>query len=406
MNIYQILETLRQIEESVAQIGDRVQCPNNITGTIVSDAGSHWIVIDDHAETEDDTLEFRKSDCQVINGLSEGQMKELMLQDAESMNLGDFQEAWGDDDWVREFWEEINDYDQGDWERDHPEVNDTDDLPSDHVYRSGGDPYDRPEPQSEGIDDDDYEDDEGDYVDDPRVHAATQKSAPLPDHVQQQIVRNPAMRADIIAAYKRQQGMAEGSKFAFANPKQRPGDQVRGTERAVKKKSGEHPFKGRLVGATEAKATKTRLDPKCWSGKKIGNPKTKVKGGVRVNNCVPMEEEYEQYMNELVGTYGMTSGGTANGASQTNTADQAKKVADTQADVQKLKAAGVPMPSTTQATQSLMKEPGKDPESQLDKNISAGLGQEVVQAIINKGDSGDVNQLTALIRKVNQKSGV
>ena len=30
-----------------------------------------------------------------------------------------------------------------------------------------------------------------------------------------------------------------------------------------------------------------RLDPKCWSGKKIGNPKTKMKGGVRVNNCVP-----------------------------------------------------------------------------------------------------------------------
>ena len=35
---------------------------------------------------------------------------------------------------------------------------------------------------------------------------------------------------------------------------------------------------------------KTRLDPKCWTGKKIGTPKTKVKGGVRVNNCVPAEE--------------------------------------------------------------------------------------------------------------------
>ena len=32
---------------------------------------------------------------------------------------------------------------------------------------------------------------------------------------------------------------------------------------------------------------KVRLDPKCWTGKKIGSPKTKVKGGVRVNNCVP-----------------------------------------------------------------------------------------------------------------------
>jgi hypothetical protein len=36
-------------------------------------------------------------------------------------------------------------------------------------------------------------------------------------------------------------------------------------------------------------AVRQRLDPKCWTGKKIGNPKTKVKGGVRVNNCVPAE---------------------------------------------------------------------------------------------------------------------
>ena len=37
----------------------------------------------------------------------------------------------------------------------------------------------------------------------------------------------------------------------------------------------------------EAKAIKQRLDPKCWTGKhKEG---TKIKGGVRVNNCVPNE---------------------------------------------------------------------------------------------------------------------
>lgn len=34
---------------------------------------------------------------------------------------------------------------------------------------------------------------------------------------------------------------------------------------------------------------KQRLDPACWHNKKIGNPKTKIKGGVRVNNCVPKE---------------------------------------------------------------------------------------------------------------------
>ena len=38
---------------------------------------------------------------------------------------------------------------------------------------------------------------------------------------------------------------------------------------------------------TEAEAIKVRKDKKCWKGKKIGKPKTKVKNGVRVNNCVP-----------------------------------------------------------------------------------------------------------------------
>jgi len=40
---------------------------------------------------------------------------------------------------------------------------------------------------------------------------------------------------------------------------------------------------------------KVRLDPKCWTGKKIGNPKTKMKGGVRVNNCVPAESVEESH---------------------------------------------------------------------------------------------------------------
>lgn len=43
---------------------------------------------------------------------------------------------------------------------------------------------------------------------------------------------------------------------------------------------------------------KTRLDPKCWKGKKIGNPKTKMKGGVRVNNCVPTESVQEGFGND------------------------------------------------------------------------------------------------------------
>jgi len=54
-----------------------------------------------------------------------------------------------------------------------------------------------------------------------------------------------------------------------------------------------------LGGMSEAKATSTRLDPKCWTGKKIGNPKTKVKGGVRVNNCVPAESVAEDLTEEF-----------------------------------------------------------------------------------------------------------
>ncbi len=54
----------------------------------------------------------------------------------------------------------------------------------------------------------------------------------------------------------------------------------------------------RVCGQTPCNCThiaeeKVRLDPKCWKGKKIGNPKTKMKGGVRVNNCVPAESVAE-----------------------------------------------------------------------------------------------------------------
>ncbi len=50
---------------------------------------------------------------------------------------------------------------------------------------------------------------------------------------------------------------------------------------------------------TEAKATKQRLDPKCWTGyKKQG---TKVKGGVRVNNCVKEDDVEESGLQYYTG---------------------------------------------------------------------------------------------------------
>jgi hypothetical protein len=45
---------------------------------------------------------------------------------------------------------------------------------------------------------------------------------------------------------------------------------------------------------------KQRLDPKCWKGyKKAG---TKMKGGVRVNNCVPVSEDVESVIGSLIET--------------------------------------------------------------------------------------------------------
>jgi len=43
----------------------------------------------------------------------------------------------------------------------------------------------------------------------------------------------------------------EGTQFSFANPKQKPGDQVRGTD-VARKNGKKHPFNNRLVGAAES----------------------------------------------------------------------------------------------------------------------------------------------------------
>lgn len=59
---------------------------------------------------------------------------------------------------------------------------------------------------------------------------------------------------------------------------------------------------GDLVGggAEESieREEKQRLDPSCWKGyRKQG---TKMKGGVRVNNCVPVSEGVENIMDSLI----------------------------------------------------------------------------------------------------------
>ena len=58
---------------------------------------------------------------------------------------------------------------------------------------------------------------------------------------------------------------------------------------------------GDLVGGSAEESVeeeKQRLDPKCWKGyRKAG---TKMKGGTRVNNCVPVSESAEKVMVQLI----------------------------------------------------------------------------------------------------------
>lgn len=97
---------------------------------------------------------------------------------------------------------------------------------------------------------------------------------------------------------------------------------------------------------------KVRLDRKCWKGKKIGNPKTKLKGGVRVNNCVPKEAvttegEYSSSSGDNT-TQGSTSvdniGFKNNGPTFTVEKTQRDKVIDTSINfLEKLNKTGIPV---------------------------------------------------------------
>jgi len=73
-------------------------------------------------------------------------------------------------------------------------------------------------------------------------------------------------------------------------------------------------MKGQVFDVTDGDLAeeKVRLDPSCWKNKKIGNPKTKMKGGVRVNNCVPAEsvtEGFDNYLDNAIYDLGMSKPG-------------------------------------------------------------------------------------------------
>lgn len=97
-----------------------------------------------------------------------------------------------------------------------------------------------------------------------------------------------------VAEKNKEQGVAEKMlpKSAFAGSdknKLGPAAHAKGKQKGPVKR-------GQFVGGMEEE--KQRLDPSCWKGyKKQG---TKMKGGVRVNNCVPVSEDIQNIMDVLI----------------------------------------------------------------------------------------------------------
>lgn len=105
------------------------------------------------------------------------------------------------------------------------------------------------------------------------------------------ITLNPVMK---------EQGVAEG-ETDFSKRRQRERNIDAGRPVARQRQPKQTDYQKRRAQDKkdmELGEVKTRLDPKCWTGKKIGNPKIKVKGGVRVNNCVPAKEDIYMEDNE------------------------------------------------------------------------------------------------------------
>lgn len=211
----------------------------------------------------------------------------------------------------------------------------------------------------ESMDNDDYEEDEGDYQDDPAVHAATKKE-PLPDHVLKQIIRNPEMRADIIAAHKRQQGVAE----------------------TVKKSTGPK-FTG------------------YWKGTDKGTPGNKMVGGAAES----IDEEWENFINEY-GATGMSTGGTISPGSagtattgqqsansqQPNADDQAKQTAVLQKNLQNLKTK-VPGLNINKATQALNKADANQALDNQDEKTMGAVAPQIANIVKNPQLAGQFKQL-------------
>ena len=62
-----VREGLKHSEgDYIMTVGERVRTKSGVEGEIVEDYGNMVVIIDDHAETDDDLLEFKKSELEII----------------------------------------------------------------------------------------------------------------------------------------------------------------------------------------------------------------------------------------------------------------------------------------------------------------------------------------------------
>jgi hypothetical protein len=140
---------------------------------------------------------------------------------------------------------------------------------------------------------------------------------------------------------------------------------------------------------------KTRLDPSCWDNKKIGNPKTKVKGGVRVNNCVPaesVEEAAKGILHKVRYSYDDPSGnGTASGHITLHAPDKESAARYATSDLTKRGKKNVRVHAVTPQTKSVAEEynPEYDDEAGMVENNLETLDRTVqgLDDLINSGDN-------------------
>ena len=129
----------------------------------------------------------------------------------------------------------------------------------------------------------------GDYYVSPNTGKKVYKKANVGDH------ETPSGEVKPKVAEAESNAMAQTTK-RLTDPK----DGATAKLRAAGDKRREEHLKGRDIAKRDdqQKEEKQRLDPKCWTGyKKQG---TKMKGGVRVNNCVPVSEDVQNIMDVLI----------------------------------------------------------------------------------------------------------